>query len=125
VDDLGRLVEERLSYAQSGARMWSVAYHGSAAVAILCSGTVTFLAAVERQGMSQPVLAAILSAIATVSITLSTTLGFPRKWRANRASRTALQLLKVDLTAEDADIATLRERYKEILKTHDRAIGGE
>lgn len=121
-------VQGRRRHSDTGARLWSTAYHGSGILSILCSSAVAFLAAFEREQIwagHTAVLAALLSALAAALTGIGTFAGFSRKWRANRATRTALDELIIDLSAPDQDMAAMRERYKEIRRRHDRAIAGE
>jgi uncharacterized membrane protein len=125
--DLDSLIRKKFDKANRGAHLWSLAYHGSAILAILCSGVVAVLAASERDGLlpHHAIWAALLSFVAAAAVSISTTAGFAQKWRANRATRTALEELRIDLSAAGADEAAVRERYKAVIRMHDHGIGGD
>jgi len=66
-------------------------------------------------------VATILSLVVTVIATVQSTLGFERKWIANRMTQNSLRRLQID-EKTGAGSQQVKERLKAILEEHDRAI---
>ena len=66
-------------------------------------------------------VATILSLVVTVIATVQSTLGFERKWIANRMTQNSLRRLQID-EKTGAGSQQVKERLKSILEEHDRSI---
>ena len=111
-----------------GQVLWSAVHHGSrfgTVIASALAGMVVQIDAETLAGWRPETWTTMLAALAAVLGGLAAAGSFEQKWRANRASRSSLDQLRIDLLATDADAGAARDRLKEILATHDRWITGE
>jgi hypothetical protein len=111
-----------------GAKMWSLAHHGvlfGSAIASASAAVIVQLQDVPiRVPLSPTDLSTLLAALAALLATTAAVGGFERKWRANRVSRTRMELLRERLEANVIDIEKALDEYSCILNKHDAAIGG-
>lgn len=118
-------VSRALRKAERGSMAWSTAYHGSGMLSLLASASAAFIAATNLKGLSgtQTIWIAALSGSAATLTAISKFVGFSRKWRANRKTRTALRKLKSELKS-GGETDALRERFYHVMDVHDDAIEG-
>jgi hypothetical protein len=120
---VSKTLDSALKRSRRGQRLWSFANHG----ATICIVVFSAAAAVMSQTVGKfwnddpKMVATILSLAVTVIATLQSTLGFERKWIANRMTRNSLRRLQID-EKTGAGSQQVKERLKAILEEHDRAI---
>jgi hypothetical protein len=108
---------------QKGQKYWSIAHHATVFGSIFCS--VTAGALLQLKGSELNGLAAVLTTIAAALTSLAAAGGFERKWRSNRLSRSRIDGLLIDITADTPNIPDLTNQLKDIIVKHDREIIGE
>jgi hypothetical protein len=68
--------------------------------------------------------AAILAGIASVLSAATVAGSTDRKWRANRAARNALEVLKIDMTDPTLKNDEIRKRLEKIISDQSQGISG-
>jgi hypothetical protein len=125
---LSKDVKQKCKRFNRGAKMWSLAHHGvlfGSAIASASAAVIVQLQDVPiRVPLSPTDLSTLLAALAALLATTAAVGGFERKWRANRVSRTRMELLRERLEANVIDIEKALDEYSCILNKHDAAIGG-
>ena len=127
VDESAQFVSKTLDSALKrsgrGKRLWSFANHGSTISIVVFSAAAAVMSqtAVKVWNDDPKTVATILSLAVTVIATLQSTLGFERKWIANRMTQNSLRRLQID-EKTGAGSQQVKERLKVILEEHDRAI---
>lgn len=110
---------------------WNLAYYGCLFLSAFCSAMAAFVLKVEcfpkRPDLKKD-LAALLSTIAAVLITLSTVNSFQHKWQANRLAATAVQNLVYEVwkgvpQESNADIYSKIEQIN--LLRNQEIVGGD
>lgn len=116
-------LDSALKRSRRGKRLWSFANHGSTICIVVCSAAAAVMSqtAVKVWNDDPKTLATILSLAVTVIATVQSTLGFERKWIANRMTQNSLRRLQID-EKTGAGSQQVKERLKAILEEHDRAI---
>ena len=126
-DESGQFVSKTLDSALRrsgrGQRLWSFANHGATISIVVFSAAAAVMSqtAVKVWNDDPKTVATILSLAVTVIATLQSTLGFERKWIANRMTQNSLRRLQID-EKTGAGSQQVKERLKAILEEHDRAI---
>jgi Protein of unknown function (DUF4231) len=120
---VSRTLDSALKRSRRGKRLWSFANHGSTICIVVCSAAAAVMSqtAVKVWNDDPKTVATILSLVVTVIATVQSTLGFERKWIANRMTQNALRRLQID-EKTGAGSQQVKERLKAILEEHDRAI---
>jgi hypothetical protein len=119
---VSKTLDSALKRSRRGKRLWSFANHGSTICIVVCSAAAAVMSqtAVKVWNDDPKTLATILSLVVTVIATVQSTLGFERKWIANRMTH-SLRRLQID-EKTSAGSQQVKERLKAILEEHDRAI---
>lgn len=116
---------EKLAYARKGAKLWSVAYHGSGFMALATSTAASFVATANFTSPT-PNKAAWVAGLAGMAALLNAASalgGFARKWHTNRSTRTALERIQRELDS-GKPAEPLQERFEKVLEQHDVGIIG-
>ena len=123
---LAKQLNEKYCWYDKGSRWWSTAHHSSLYFGAAFSATAALLLKLDfmKAWPYTTDLAAAIAAVAALLGTFAASGGFDRKWRANRMSRGKIEELRIDLMDPDADLKSLRERFKAIIEAHDQAIAG-
>ena len=103
------------------ARVWSVAYHGTLIVSVVCSALSAFILKSDIFFKDKPWktdVSAALAATAAFVISASEVIGIHDKWQANRGART--ELVQMFLLNPDIDKPELRRKLAEIIQRHDQ-----
>lgn len=110
--------EERLkiqdSFYRRNRKLWGLAHHGTVVVSIVSSAIAAVLPQLVdfTNSATQKNLTSILAGLTTILISLSTTVGFGKKWRACRLSNSKTRKLRNELIgreATEADIHRLNQ----------------
>jgi Mg2+/Co2+ transporter CorB len=120
---VSKTLDSALKRSRRGQRLWSFANHGATISIVVFSAAAAVMSqtAVKFWNDDPKAVATILSLAVTVIATLQSTLGFERKWIANRMTRNSLRRLQID-EKTGAGSQQVKERLKAILEEHDRAI---
>ncbi|MBH0239119.1 hypothetical protein [Methylobrevis albus] len=122
-------VEESFTKANTGAKAWSTAYHtilGAAGIVGIIASLVSGAGITgDILGMSSKTFIAVLSALAAMLTFIGGFGGFEKKWISNRQLRHDLNMIKVDMDANDADEKTIRTKYKEAMSRHESIFVGD
>ena len=120
---VSKTLDSALKRSRRGKRLWSFANHGSTICIVVCSAAAAVMSqtAVKVWNDDPKTVATILSLVVTVIATVQSTLGFERKWIANRMTQNSLRRLQID-EKTGAGSQQVKERLKAILEEHDRAI---
>jgi hypothetical protein len=107
-----------------GSKSWSCAYHVSFGVAAILSVIVATLSGkdISLLGLNSSQLVLLLSLAAAVLTTIGGFGGFERKWRTNRETRAALQILAIDSSDGNFSTADFRRRLRRIIVAHESGI---
>jgi hypothetical protein len=123
-------IDQNLKSHLKAQKWWSFANSGSTILIVVFSAFAALFTQIKFPllgfwiyGPSNNSLATMLSVAVTIISTIQTKLGFERKWVANRMTRSALQLLKLD-ESTGRDSGELLTTLKGILSKHDEAITG-
>ncbi|HXQ37768.1 MAG TPA: hypothetical protein VN843_27410 [Anaerolineales bacterium] len=122
--ELMSIVEERRKFYDKWATRWSVLHQLSLYIPAV-AGTITVLILkldFVKEVQFKIDLSAILAGLVTVVTIIAAQGGFEKKLRVNRADRSSLDQLKIDLSDPNIKIDDLRTRLKEILRKHDEGI---
>jgi hypothetical protein len=121
-------VKKKFRHFNIGAKLWSLAHHGVLFGSAIASASAAVIVQLQdlpiRVALSPTDLSTLLAALAALLATTAAVGGFERKWRANRVSRTRMELLQERLEANLIDIDKALDEYSCILNKHDAAIGG-
>jgi Protein of unknown function (DUF4231) len=110
-------------WANRGSKAWSFVYHLSFGLAAVLGVIVVVISGQKLLANGyHDLLISILSGFAAVLTTIGGFGGFERKWRTNRRTRAALELLRIDLSNPKSNIADIRNRFKTIIETHEAGI---
>jgi len=113
----------RLKRANQGSKAWSFFYHLSFGLATVFGVTVAVISGDKSLGGDHHgLLISILSGSAAVLTAIGGFGGFERKWRTNRRTRAALELIKIDLSDPKSDVTDIRKHLKEIIEAHETGI---
>lgn len=119
-------LNERSEWFGKGRRQWSFAHHSTLYISIISSAAAAIIP--QLQGFSnealQKNLTSILAGLAALLISLGTSGGFGRKWRANRISKGKTEQLKGELIAREPTSADL-DRLNQIELDHDIMLLGQ
>ena len=110
-----------------GQRLWSFAHHLStfgAGIISLVVASITQVQSLPASWPSKNTTLGVLSLIAAVLTFLATRGAFERKWRTNRKTRTALEILRIKANAPNADDGMLRSILETILTEHENGMVG-
>jgi len=120
---VSKTLDAALKRSRRGKRLWSFANHGSTICIVVCSAAAAVMSqtTVKVWNDDPKTVATILSLVVTVIATVQSTLGFERKWIANRMTQNSLRRLQID-EKTGAGSQQVKERLKAILEEHDRAI---
>ena len=120
---VSKTLDSALKRSRRGKRLWSFANHGSTICIVVCSAAAAVMSqtTVKMWNDDPKTVATILSLVVTVIATVQSTLGFERKWIANRMTQNSLRRLQID-EKTGAGSQQVKERLKAILEEHDRAI---
>jgi uncharacterized protein DUF4231 len=120
---VSKTLDSALKRSRRGKRLWSFANHGSTICIVVCSAAAAVMSqtSVKVWNDDPKTVATILSLVVTVIATVQSTLGFERKWIANRMTQNSLRRLQID-EKTGAGSQQVKERLKAILEEHDRAI---
>jgi hypothetical protein len=122
-------VNKKRRHFNIGAKLWSLAHHSVLFGSALASASAAVIVQLQdvpiRMTLSPTDLSTLLAALAALLATAAAVGGFERKWLANRASRTKMEVLQERLKANLVDISAAVHEYSEILKEHDAGIGGK
>ena len=120
---VSKTLDSALKRSGRGKRLWSFANHGSTICIVVCSAAAAVMSqtAVKVWNDDPKTVATMLSLAVTVIATLQSTLGFERKWIANRMTQNSLRRLQID-ERTGAGSQQVKERLKAILEEHDRAL---
>jgi hypothetical protein len=100
-------------------------YHLSFGFAAVLGVIVAVISSQKSLGNDyHDLLIAALSGLAAVLTTIGGFGGFERKWRTNRATRAALDIISFDLSDPTADIVDIRKRLKAAIEAHEASIMG-
>lgn len=127
-DTLKQDVNRKYRHYNRGAKLWSLTHHGVLYGSAIASASAAVIVQLQdlpvRVELSPTDLSTLLAALAALLATTAGVGGFERKWRANRVSRTKMELLRERLELNLIDIGDALDKYSEILNEHDAAIGG-
>jgi signal transduction histidine kinase len=100
---------------------WSFLYHTALYLSPVASAIAALLLKLDllKDVAFRADVSAILAAFAAILITISVAGGFDRNWRVNRAARTSLRQLIVDMTDPNISAQDIRNRLNEIDKKHE------
>jgi uncharacterized protein DUF4231 len=121
---VSKTLDSALKRSRRGKRLWSFANHGATICIVVCSAAAAVMSqtTVKLWNDDPKTVATVLSLVVTVLATVQSTLGFERKWIANRMTLNSLRRLQIDERTGAAS-QQVKERLKAILEEHDRAIG--
>jgi|SRR5215207_3018051 len=127
-DTLKQDVNRKYRHYNRGAKLWSLTHHGVLYGSAIASASAAVIVQLQDLpvgvALSPTDLSTLLAALAALLATTAGVGGFERKWRANRVSRTKMELLRERLELNLIDIGDALDKYSEILNEHDAAIGG-
>jgi len=89
---------------RANAQRWSLGYHGTTILSAVLSAAAGVVLKLELWPKSESLkkdLAAACAASAALLITITTTVGFERKWQANRAAAAELRVVRVGAYGQD------------------------
>jgi len=120
---VSKTLDSALKRSRRAKRLWSFANHGSTICIVVCSAAAAVMSQTTVKVLNDDpkTVATILSLIVTVIATVQSTLGFERKWIANRMTQNSLRRLQID-EKTGAGSQQVKEKLKSILEEHDRAI---
>jgi Protein of unknown function (DUF4231) len=120
---VSKTLDSALKRSRRGKRWWSFANHGSTICIVVFSAAAAVMSqtTVKVWNDDPKTVATILSLVVTVIATVQSTLGFERKWIANRMTQNSLRRLQID-EKTGAGSQQVKERLKAILEEHDRGI---
>ena len=119
-EQLGGLIRDWKDERYKGQKNWSFIHHFSLFGSIAMSLVAAI--AVQLSFSDSSTLATIAAAIAAALTGLATSGGFESKWRSNRVSRSAADILLIQLTSPEADLDSIRRKFIEICEGHDQEI---
>lgn len=120
-DFITRCLDQKLRRHNVGSKAWSAAFHGSVVTAAGSSAAAGVLAQGAPDLQNWATVFGVLGALVT---TVSTTVGFERKWRANRTARVALECLNIDLKVGSGEATELGDQPKSILLLESEGVTG-
>jgi hypothetical protein len=127
-DRISKDVNKKYWHFNIGSKLWSLAHHGVLFGSAIASASAAVIVQLQdfpnRVALTPTDLSTLLAAFAALLATTAAVGGFERKWRANRVSRTRMELLWERLEANVIDINEALDEYSCILNKHDAAIGG-
>jgi len=120
---VSKTLDSALKRSRRGQRLWSFANHSATICVVVFSAAAAVMSqtTVKVWNDDPKTVATILSLVVTVIATVQATLGFERKWIANRMTRNSLRRLQID-EKTGAGSQQVKERLKSILEEHDHAI---
>ena len=121
---LADLIDEKFQRADIGSKTWSSAHHTCIFVAVLGATLAAFFTKLAKPADStkRDNLVAILAAAAALATTLDASLEFNQKWVANRMTRATLDGLRIDVTADDANVGEIRKQFKQTMSRHEELL---
>ncbi len=114
-------IDQKLRRHNAGSKAWSAAFHGSVVTAAGSSAAAGVLAQGAPNLQNWATVFGVVGALVT---TVSTTVGFERKWRANRTARVALECLKIDFKTGSGEATELGNQLKSILLLESEGVTG-
>ena len=119
--------EERLniqdSFYRRNRKLWGLAYHVTVAVSVVSSAIAAVIPQLVdfTNSATQKNLTSILAGLTTILISLSTTVGFGKKWRACRISNSKTRKLRNELIGREATVADI-DRLNQIDEEYNTTI---
>ena len=122
---LKSMIDEYYTHYNKWSKRWSVIYQSSLYISAAASAIAALILKLDfMKGIQfQTDLSAILAGFAAILTTIAVSGRFDKKWRVNRASRSALKELKIDLS-NNVNSDDIRKRLKEIIRKQDEGISG-
>lgn len=113
----------RWKLANRGSKAWSFVYHLSFGLAAVFGVIVAVISGDKSLGSgNHDLLISSLSGSAAVLTTIGGFGGFERKWRTNRRTRAALELIEIELSDSQSNVADIRKRLEAIIEAHETGI---
>jgi hypothetical protein len=120
---LKKLVDRKIWYYRFAAQAWSILHHGSIFSAAILSALSALLQYRKAPGYED--MAAAFAAIASLLGVLSVTGNFPAKWRANRITKAAMEVMQIRLSSTTCNLDKASKDIEDIITTHVNAIVSE
>ncbi|HLH36139.1 MAG TPA: hypothetical protein VKX41_15820 [Alloacidobacterium sp.] len=117
-------IEKQQAIYNLGTVAWSAIYNSCLIGAAILSAAAAIVVKVDAWKAFAVDTAAICAGLSALLNSLNLGGGFDRKWRANRAARSKIKQLLVDISDPTSDMPTIRSQFKQIVNDEDIAIMG-
>lgn len=122
--ELQSRIEKQQSVYNRGTIAWSAIYNSCLVGAAILSAAAAVVIKVDAWKIYASDTAAVCAGLSALLNSLNLGGGFDRKWRANRAARSRINQLLVDLSDPTSDMPNIRAEFKKIVNDQDIAIMG-
>ena len=121
--DLIEFATRKRHSSNVGAHWWSVAYNGAFGGAGVLGAAGAIVAGWPSVLQQAPTLG-ILAGVASILSFVGGFGGFERKWKANRATRVAMDKILLKLSMSNADLTAIRQEIFDALDKHEVEVCG-